>query len=130
MLEQPNFFADIGPAPSPGVSPTPPAGQAPAWTINPDDLKWLETALKANPAWQTAADLLASVGRVGEDHRRWLRQLASASEWIISGQRGYKHIDHATLDEINHAANWLESQAKKMSDRACTLRRNSHRKIA
>lgn len=98
--------------------------------LNPADVKWLETELKTRADWQTSTELLASIGRAGEDQRRWLRQCASASEWIISGQRGYKHIDHATLDEINHAANWLESQAKKMSDRACTLRRNSHRKLA
>ena len=101
----------------------------PEKSFNPEDLRWLQDTLKAKPDWQTSTELLALIGRAGEDHRRWLRQLASASEWIISGQRGYKHLDHATLDEINHAANWLESQAKKMSDRACTLRRNSHRKI-
>jgi len=53
--------------------------------------------------------------------------VASECENIISGQRGYKHIAHATPEEINHAANWLESQAKKMSERACAIRRNAHK---
>jgi hypothetical protein len=72
----------------------------------------------ARNAWHT------TFGRVKD---RDIRQLASESPNIISGQRGYKHVAHATAEEINHAANWLESQAKKMSDRAGAIRRTAHR---
>lgn len=91
------------------------------------NVQWLEKLLKDGQCWMTRRDIeLTSGGRVGD---RDIRALASASEWIISGQRGYKHIEHASPEEIAHAANWLESQAKKMSERAGTIRRNAHRRI-
>lgn len=95
----------------------------------PDDknVVWLEELLAGARAWMTARAIAATVaGRIGD---RDLRALASASAWIISGQRGYKHLQHATPEEIDHAAHWLESQAKKMSERACSIRRNAHRVI-
>src|SRR5690242_12069544 len=80
------------------------------------DTVWLESVLKAVQGWLTAEHILYHLGRATTDsNKRWLRELASQSQWIISGQRGYKHIEHATAEEIEHAANWLESQAKKMS---------------
>ncbi len=105
-----------------------PSGQDRGYNL--EDLKWLEATLKAAGDWRTSTELLTSIGRLSENDRRWLRTLASASEWTISGQLGYKHLEHATLEEINHAANWWESQAKKMADRAQTIRRNSKNKIA
>lgn len=99
------------------------------FTFAPEDanVKWLEELLKGHGGWMTRRDIeLSTGGRVGD---RDIRALASASEWIISGQKGYKHIEHATPEESAHAANWLESQAKKMSERACVIRRNAHRRI-
>jgi len=91
---------------------------------------WLESFLQEQGRWIRAGEILRWHGRDdSEDQKRLIRSLASASEWIISGQAGYKHLQHATPEEIAHAANSLESQAKKMSDRACALRRNAHRRI-
>lgn len=88
---------------------------------------WLENILRDAGCWMTAKDLILSTH--GKTHERNLRELASASDWIISGQKGYLHLQHASAEEITHAANWLESQAKKMSDRAGKIRRNAHRGI-
>jgi hypothetical protein len=53
---------------------------------------------------------------------------SSAGE-IISGQKGYKLSAEATIDEIDHAANWLISQGKKMLKRGIAIRRKAHQKI-
>lgn len=89
------------------------------------NVAWLEQLLLGAGCWMTSRDIEhTTAGRLGD---RDVRALASASEWVISGQKGYKHIKHATAEEIHHAAAWLESQAKKMSDRAGTIRRNAHK---
>jgi len=91
------------------------------------NVRWLEDYLRRARVWLTASELsLATDGRLSD---RDLRALASASAWVISGQKGYKALEHATPEEIDHAAAWLESQAKKMSDRAGAIRRNAHRRI-
>ena len=100
--------------------------------VKPDkasrDVAWLEGLLRGAGCWMTAGDILLSVNRAkADDSKRWLRELASASVWILSGQKGYKHIEHASAEEINHAANWLESQARKMAGRAAALRHNAHK---
>ena len=92
------------------------------------NVQWLEKLLHAHGKWMTATELLRWVGRPEtDDQKRLIRQLASASEWIISGQRGYCRIEHATAEEIQHACGWLESQARQMAERAGRLRRNGHR---
>lgn len=95
----------------------------------PDDpnVLWLEDWLRRAGCWSTAAQLHTASGDRLSD--RYLRALASASEWIISGQLGYKHLEHATVEEIDHAANWMESQASKMTERATRWRNNVHRRI-
>lgn len=93
-----------------------------------EDVAWLENYLKMNDGWHTSKELVSFLGRaVSDDNRRWIRELASKSKWIISGQRGYQHIEHSTPEEINHAAAWLESQAKQMSERAGAIRSNAHK---
>ena len=107
-----------------------PQAELPLFRVAKDDtnIRWLENLLRGQGHWMTALEILKLIDRIPTDNeRRWLRELASASEWILSGQKGYLHIEHSTVEEINHAASWLESQAKKMSDRACRLRRNGHR---
>ena len=97
------------------------------FTYPPDDSNtvWLETLLDGAKCWMTASDIaLTTSGKIGD---RDIRALASSSSNVLSGQKGYKHIKHATAEEIDHAANWLESQAKKMSDRAGAIRRNAHK---
>jgi hypothetical protein len=99
---------------------------APAPPADPN-IRWLETLLRDAHGWLTCVQIVAASGQRLTD--RGVRELASASEWIISGQRGYRHMESASPDEIHHAAGWLESQAKKMSERACAIRRNAHRRI-
>ncbi len=100
--------------------------------VKPDkasrDVAWLENTLRGAGCWMTSGDILLSINLAkSDDSKRWLRELASASVWILSGQKGYKHIEHASAEEIHHAASWLESQAKKMADRAGALRHNAHK---
>lgn len=90
-------------------------------------LAWLEEFLLARADWATAHAITQSSDGLLTD--RATRALASASGWIISGQRGYKHIRCSTPEEIQHAAAWLESQSKKMGDRARTYRRNAHKLV-
>jgi hypothetical protein len=92
----------------------------------PDDVnvRWLEDLLDGAKCWMSAKDIcLTTHGKVLD---REVRELASASKWIISGQKGYRHVKHSSPEEVAHAANWLESQAKKMSDRAGRIRRAAH----
>ncbi len=96
----------------------------------PDDknVRWLEDLLRSHPGWMTAAQILELLGQDDTDTaKRQLRLLANSSEWVISGQKGYKHLEHATTEEISHFANWMESQAKQMTRRAEAVRRNAHR---
>jgi hypothetical protein len=111
------------------MSIQPSTPQPDLFTAPPEDIstRWLEGMLKGAACWMTASDISMSThGRVSD---RDLRALASASEWIISGQKGYKHIEHATVEENAHASNWLISQGKAMIKRGCRIRRNAHRRI-
>jgi len=73
--------------------------------------------------WLTARELTVR----GYDDRH-LRAIAEASAGrIISGQRGYALMSDCTPDEIDHAASWLESQAKKMLRRAAAIRARFHK---
>jgi len=88
---------------------------------------WLETMLRNAGRWMTAREIvLAARGTVSD---RLIREMASSSDWIISGQKGYKHVDIASTDETVHASNWLVSQGKWMIKRGLRIRRNAHRRI-
>lgn len=78
--------------------------------------------------WLTASDVLFRLLMLNTDsNRRLVRAWAEASDGeIISGQKGYLHVKHATPEEINHAANWLVSQGKKMIKRGIKIRRQAH----
>jgi hypothetical protein len=89
------------------------------------DLAWLENLLAGARCWVTAADIMLTVGCLLND--RDLRALASQSNFIISGQKGYKHIEHSTPEEIHHCAAALESQAKQMAERAGRIRSAAHK---
>ena len=82
--------------------------------------------------WMHAATILERWQTPDSEHnRRFIRALAEAAgPEVISGQRGYKFIGAATPEEIHHAAAWLEAQAKKMSDRACGIRKRAHQLIS
>lgn len=47
---------------------------------------------------------------------------ASSGGRIISGQKGYRLTQYATIDEITHAANWLKSAGMEMIKRAEEIR--------
>lgn len=73
--------------------------------------------------WITSAQLHSAL-RFSD---RTCRALAEASEGqIISGQKGYKLTRQSTPEEIREATAWLESQARKMSQRAGAIRRTWH----
>ena len=88
---------------------------------------WLEELLRGAGCWMTARDIIQTCG--ARLHDRDVRELASASGWILSGQRGYRHMSHATTEECDHAAAWLVSQGKKMIKRGLLLRRNAHKNL-
>jgi hypothetical protein len=114
---------------SSSLTTAPPPQRELPFQFTPADVnvQWLEDMLKGAACWMTASDIsLSTRGHVNE---RDLRALASASEWIISGQKGYKHIEHASPEENAHASNWLISQGKNMIKRGCRIRRNAHRRI-
>ena len=94
----------------------------------PTDARWLEDLLRGAHCWMKASDILLSCHGAGL-HDRLLRELASSSRKIISGQKGYKHTDHATQEELVHASDWLISQGKKMIRRGIGIRRAAHGRI-
>jgi len=97
----------------------PPALPVPAAT----ETAWLEQMLLDAKRWMTAQDIIqATHGRLRD---RDIRQLASETANLISGQRGYLHVAHATTEEIEHAANWLTSQGRKMIQRALAISRRA-----
>lgn len=88
----------------------------------------LIAVLDQSTGWLNAEELCVKLGSKPTDtNKRKIRNLANASTGkIISGQKGYKHIRHATPEEITHAANWLRHQAKEMDDRAAQILRQYH----
>lgn len=103
--------------------------EMPLFQVGAEDqnVRWMESYLKEVREWMTAAALAVLVGKPdSDDSRRWVRSLAQASDWVISGQKGYKHLEHSTPEEISHFINWMESQGKKMIGRAERMRRNAH----
>lgn len=78
--------------------------------------------------WLNAGELCVKIGSQPTDtNKRKIRNIANASQGkIISGQKGYKHIRHATPEEITHAANWLRHQAKEMDQRATEILKQYH----
>ena len=99
----------------------------PGGTPEDEQMRWLEAYLKEAQRWMTAAELLLLVGReTNDDGKRWLRGLANASAWVLSGQKGYKHLSHATAEEVARFCDWMESQARRMTSRAERMRRNAH----
>lgn len=91
------------------------------------NVAWLERTLTVVGDWMLAKELAnASGGRLSD---RDVRLLAEGSDCVISGQRGYKHLDRATAEEISRFVAWMESQGKKMIGRAERIRRHAHGRI-
>lgn len=95
--------------------------------LTSDDPGWIETILLESGKWMKAADVLLRVGLDNtEDHKRMVRDIASQSRLIISGQEGYLHLQHATADQVNQTTEAWMSQGKKMIQRAIRVRRMGH----
>jgi len=94
------------------------------------DVRWFEHLIRNQVGWTLSGTVIALAGLPkGDASKRWIRGLAAQSAVILSGQKGYRHVDNATPEEIHHAAAWLESQAAQMQARAIRLRKAAHRKI-
>ncbi|MEI8288639.1 MAG: hypothetical protein WCH99_04150 [Verrucomicrobiota bacterium] len=90
-----------------------------------EDILWLETTLRFSNCWLHADELLVARGdAVDFAGKRWIRAVASESEWIISGNDGYKHVAHATDEEITHFVNRMKSQIDVMTVRIEAVQRN------
>lgn len=88
------------------------------------NVAWLERLLDLDHGWMTAKQIaVASAGKLND---RDIRALAAANPDIISGQRGYRHITHATAEEADRAASWLQSQGDEMIRRSIAIRRRAH----
>lgn len=88
---------------------------------DPSDSNKLYDWLKGK-GWVSARHI--SAGTAWGD--RVIRGIASDSKGlIISGQKGYCRIDEATPAEIDHAANWLQSQGSRMIQRAIDIRKQA-----
>lgn len=98
---------------------------APAMKIDAIELDLLVRLLDEG-RWMTAveiANLVADLHNRAWTDRR-IRALAASSEGqIISGQAGYKLTAKATIEEVQHAANWLRHQAAEMHRRALEIDR-------
>lgn len=76
--------------------------------------------------WMSARQISAELGWSD----RKIRAVANASEGqVISGQSGYRLAREASMDEIQHAAGWLEHQAREMGRRAGQIRSAAHARI-
>lgn len=93
------------------------------------NVEWLERLLKERAEWMTAVEVCRAAGRAeSDDQKRYVRQLASASRYILSGpgSPGYKHLAHCTPEEIRHYTNAGIAQGKQMVKRAVRIRRSAH----
>jgi type II secretory pathway component PulJ len=88
--------------------------------------RWL-ALVHSRRGWITASQCVALMGAGWTGDDRTIRAYAEAAGGqVISGRKGYKHIEHAQTDEIDHFCNMMESQAKRMLDRAIRTRNLAH----
>jgi hypothetical protein len=96
------------------------------------DVAWLEKLLLEAKGWMTAAEILQAIGRpVTDDNKRWIRNVASRAEFILSGpgSPGYKHMRNCEIEDVVHYARALIAQGREMVRRGIRLIRNAHRLI-
>lgn len=86
----------------------------------------LVSALRGR-GWVPARRLAILMGINDRQVRAYAEQ---AQGEILSGQQGYRLIEGANLDDVDHASAWLISQGKKMIRRALDIKRRAHRAIA
>jgi len=87
----------------------------------------LVALLRSTHRWWTRAELGEQFGWTDREVRA---VVAAAGAEVVKGQRGFCHVEHATTEEITHAANQSESQGKRMLDYSLALRRRAHQAIA
>src|SRR4051812_36063151 len=93
------------------------------------NVTWLENLLCDRRDWMTAAEIIqAGCLKDTDDNKRYIRQLANASEFVLSGpgSPGYKHLKFCTAKEAQHYIDAGVSQGKSMIKRAIRLRRSAH----
>lgn len=84
--------------------------------------------LSNNPGFHTAKQLSAALAI----NDRKIRQLAEASDGLIisgPGSPGYCHLYHATAKQIEHTAEQLRSQARRMIARYIRIKKRAHKLI-
>ena len=94
----------------------------PAAVVPPGEIDRLLVFLAGRAAWTTAKEITAALQLTD----RQIRQLARDNRHLLlsgPGSPGYKLIADATLEEINHTADRLRSQAREMLKRAEETRR-------
>lgn len=84
---------------------------------HPSDVLLLEEHLARAASWSLAREI-----NILDWSDRDIRRCSEISDNIISGQRGYIHILHATPDEIAHCADWLQHQGLLMLHRSQRIR--------
>lgn len=85
-----------------------------------DNSARIVTILRTSAVWLKASDVLARLSLPDtEANRRAVRACAEhLGDELISGQDGYKHIDAASIAEVEHFYRWMHSQGEKMTARA------------
>lgn len=83
-------------------------------------------AALADGGWHTAKDLNKFYGL---DDRELRVVVEFHGEEFVTGNRGYRLMVAATIDEIRQSAGRLRAQATKMIARAITLENAAHRRI-
>lgn len=95
----------------------------------PDEVEALVSYLhKQGPVWTSAKQIHADLG-INDRKLRILR--AAAKSRVLSGPGcpGYRHIDHATLDQIHEAAARKKSQIRAMTIDYIDLKRLAHSRL-
>lgn len=85
---------------------------------------WIEGWLRDHSGWHGRPELVAaSSGRL---HDRMIRAAMSRSARVVSGQQGYKHLDHATPEEVHAFLADLMSRIRALGRRYQAVRRQAH----
>ena len=88
-------------------------------------LAQMERTLATLGAWVKGNALQVYLGL----NERKIRQLAELSDGrIITGNKGYKLIGNATIEEIGECTGRLKSQARQMLRRAIRIERRFHKR--
>lgn len=92
-------------------------------SVDPSEVEILIQCLRGK-GWITRRLIERALGW----NDRTIRAVAQVSQGrVISGQKGYSLIEEATVEDANHAANWLKHQADQMTKRAYEIRQQMHR---